>query len=371
MKQASLQRYPLTLGNSLVAFLAAALLSSCADGGLFVTSTSVGIDLDMKVPTASIGYGRVEQFAGPNFESDGVPDVVAAIDSKGEFFKFKTRQVYATGEAAKAATQYDGASVPAPMYGETREVMYFGTRTTLGVRVSLNNALGGLPDEVALGFKRQEVSYIPIIGEGSKADPKQYGSVLAFIGANEGVESTSSVPAAPAAGNSVPKGSLGVHQFFATGVPAFQLSKGEVIRNFFESAAEEAATGDIVEQYKRNLSAMPVQGRRIAACYDRVPFSRIPMIWDGAVAGGIFEWGPEERDQWLEAYGLATSANDNDASRRNGLYWSNDSAGRPKEGPSAKYISYFMQVPAEADETKIRNRIEHERYVCDQAKTGG
>ncbi|MBF0307665.1 MAG: hypothetical protein HQL41_18730, partial [Alphaproteobacteria bacterium] len=60
-------------------------LAACADSDsvLFVTKTSLGIDMDTKPAGVAIAYDRVEGYVGPTYDNGAMPPVVAFIESSG------------------------------------------------------------------------------------------------------------------------------------------------------------------------------------------------------------------------------------------------------------------------------------------------
>lgn len=205
------------------------VLGGCAspDHVLFVTKTSIGIDFDSKPATASLAYDRIEGYVAPRYANGEIPPVVASVKSDGKIFNPAIRQVYATGDAAVIATSGKLSGRNRPMQG-ARELMFFGTTTTTGVKVGFTAAL---PDSFIFGFKRKEFSYIPLatIGEGAAAYDV-YPSVLASIdtAANVSVD-----------GKTV-ETSLANSQFFATGKAARKLAATPMISDAFKSIAREA-----------------------------------------------------------------------------------------------------------------------------------
>ena len=64
------------------------LLAGCQEpnSALFVTASSIGIDVDTKPPTASIAYHRVEGFIGPTDQNGDLPAAVASLQTGGTVF---------------------------------------------------------------------------------------------------------------------------------------------------------------------------------------------------------------------------------------------------------------------------------------------
>ena len=88
---------------SIVLSLAIAL-AGCAsrpDTVVFVTKSSLGLDVEQTPPSASIAYDRVEGYFGPRYESGAVPPVVAVFMTNGQLLDRRVKQLYATGDAAR------------------------------------------------------------------------------------------------------------------------------------------------------------------------------------------------------------------------------------------------------------------------------
>lgn len=230
--------------QTLIVLLLIAALTACAskDHVLFVTKTSVGIDFDSKPPAASLAYDRVEGYIAPRYGNGGIPEVVASVKSDGQIFSPKMKQVYATGDAAIIATsgqnndQQQGTDSEQDSAGENaasekgdREMMFFGTTTTTGVKVSFTT---GLPDSFVFGFKRKEFSYIPlaVVKQENHPDRYVYPSVLASIDTNADV----------AADGTVTNTELTNAQFFATGDAARNLAGDASIKDAFTGIAKES-----------------------------------------------------------------------------------------------------------------------------------
>lgn len=208
--------------TSVPIFSALLFLTGCSDSVLFVTTTQIGVDLDQKTQSMSIGYDRYEGFIGPVYDTGGVPPVIASIDSDLGIVENKVKQIYATGDAARiaagGAAQDDGKDKK-KLIGE-RRVMFFGTGTTFGFRTTASTqGLGSFN----LGIKRQEFSYIPIgekSGSKNSTDAKKedvYASVLATLDLDTSRDTTQ-----PLAGK---EKVAGFKQFFATGDAAEKLAE--------------------------------------------------------------------------------------------------------------------------------------------------
>jgi hypothetical protein len=210
-------------------------LAACTDltdSVLFVTDTKIAIDADSKPPNINIGYSRDETFIGPNFEGNtgAIPPVVGQLKTNLAILSPEVEQIYATGHAAslatKAAEELSTPRVLAP--GENKKLVYFRTGANLGLKVVFAN---NVPESIDLGYKRKELSFIPLVktvGESESTVKDVYGSALAFIGVNTKISTPTET-------------SLGISQFFATGIAAESLAKTDTIRGAFQTIAKESA----------------------------------------------------------------------------------------------------------------------------------
>jgi len=225
---------------------AVALVCGCAnpDSVVFVTNTSIGIDVGGTPPIAAIAYDRMEGYIAPRYDNGAVPPVVASLETGGTVFNPKIRQVYATGSAAKLATSANAGTIRDQPLGGGKKVMFFGTATTLGFKVGF--APTGYPDSVTFGFKRKEASIIPVgtitcaaNSTDSTCPPNMqvdtYASVLASI------DTASDMSAIAVTG-------LDSRQFFATGTAADQLAINPAIRDAFKVLAQSTAVTKASEQ---------------------------------------------------------------------------------------------------------------------------
>ena len=237
------------------------LAGGCAqsDRVLFVTSSSLGINVDSKPPTASLAYDRTEGFIGPRYDNGGMPEVVAMIDSGGGLFRPEVRQLYATGAAATTAVGGD-ATGPATLTGG-RRMAFFGTSTTTGFKIGFGEA-SPIPDSFLFGFRRKEASLIPLNKEGG-GQPDVYASVLGSY--------DSGMTAAGGAGGT----DFRMKQFFATGQAAEALARRGEVRGVFAAAASDSlkdalSPGAYAENVGLGGDMLPPHTARVRRILDRV-----------------------------------------------------------------------------------------------------
>jgi hypothetical protein len=187
----------------------------------FGTHTIYGLDIDTEpTPTLSIGVDRGEVMVGPRYDNGAVPPVVASVKLKGGLFSTDVSQIYATGNAATLATKGEPIPNPKELKGG-RKTMIFGTNTNLGLKVSF---IGNAPKSFSFGFKRQELSVIPVGTNDKGVDT--YGSVLAAIDTDTDV-------------SLLDDSKFGYGAFFATGLAAESLAETPEIQGAFKKAAKE------------------------------------------------------------------------------------------------------------------------------------
>lgn len=241
------------IGTGAAAFLAfvvvAAAGCSTTDRVLFVTTTSIGMNLDTKPETASIGYHRIEGYVGPRYQNGAVPPVVASVATGGNVLDPTIRQVYATGSAATQAVGKSRAEIAREkLRGDPtkKRLVFFGTTTNLGFSVGFSG--GGIPDSALLGYRRKEFSLIPLATKTEQhgVDHDIYPSVLASI------NTTASAPSLQGTG-------LSSIQFFATGSAADSLAENPNIRSMFQQISRDAISASLTAEQRKKAEALASQ----------------------------------------------------------------------------------------------------------------
>lgn len=257
------------------------LIAACAfpsDNAVFVTRTSLGLDVDSTPPGASLGYDRVEGYLGPRYDNGSVPSVAGIFESDGGLLDRKVRQTYATGNAAQILTTPDD-SMPkfsTDTFAGARKSMFFGTATNLGVKLAFGS--GGI-QEFNFGFKRKEMSTIPVTtATSSVVSGSTVTHVFAPVFAH--FDNLTSTP-----GLSDPGTKLEVRQLFATGKAAEQMAFST--RDEFNAEAKAA----LLTQYREAERIQIKHTLRILHCVARRQDAQLPAIWDNAEQLGIFSDG--------------------------------------------------------------------------------
>lgn len=207
---------------------------------LFVTKTSIAVDIDTNPPTFDVGYGRYEGSIAPVVKDGQVLPLLSSISAdtgiSSNVFGSGVAQNFGVGNAAIIMSQYLGSpsnpsensrsgfneivASPAKVNGSvtTGRRYFFGTKTTVGFTTSFAAERGFTPDSISLGYKRKEFAYVPIRQNGSSgSETLAIPSMLA----TSGTSSTAGVN----------KAGFAVSQFYATGKAANFLAAHPTIRN--------------------------------------------------------------------------------------------------------------------------------------------
>jgi len=237
-----------------VFFIAIFFLSGCTSLGkenvLFITKTSVGVDVDSKPPTLDIGFDRKEGTISPVFEKGQVLSQMASFDSKLGVINQAIGQSFATGQAAETLSKHmfsvarqstgtiihpDELDITKPTEITTSNKVkryFFGTDTSFGFRVNFGLETGGVPDSLSLGYKRKEIAFVPLIPNGT--NKVSLASLLATSGLNANAKKFKDAGTTHS-------------QYFATGKAANNLSaipevRKTVIPTLTSTSIEEVAS---------------------------------------------------------------------------------------------------------------------------------
>lgn len=218
-------------------------LVGCATGKdsvLFVTKTSLAIDVDTNPPTFDVGYGRYEGSIAPVVEDGQVLPLLSSISAdagiSSSVFGSGVTQNFGVGNAAIIMSQYLGSpsnpaensmtdfntiiASPAKVNGKTTtgRRYFFGTKTTVGFTTSFAAERSFSPDSISLGYKRKEFAYVPIRQNWSQgSETLSIPSMLATAGTSSNA--------------GISKSGFSVSQFYATGQAANYLAAHPTIRN--------------------------------------------------------------------------------------------------------------------------------------------
>ena len=297
--------------HGLSVLLFALLLTACASGPntvVFVTKTSLGVDVEQTPPTASIAYDRVEGFFGPRYDSGAVPPVVASFTTNGKLLGRDVKQVYATGDAARLLANPSASITADPaLIGDTKP-MFFGTSTTLGVKIGYE--AGGSTSTFTLGYKRKELSVIPVT-------QGVFPSVLATL--------QTDINAATASDTS-----FGAGQLFATGSAATDLARRQQVRDVFMAQADAAFSAYRAEERQQGRHALVA-----LSCLAGLSDAQLPKVWSNAEALNVLD-----KDAKIGEFATLTPAAARD-----------------------KYTRYLALLNADSQDTTLRMNL-HRQYVC-------
>jgi hypothetical protein len=258
---------------AVIAFAALPTLSGCGIGynkTLFITKTNAGLDASAEPPTLELNVSRIEGVVAPQFANGKKLPVMASFRFKNsDIFAPSVGSAFATGDAATTmsalyadttplndwqtrANTVKGSTLPTdsslvldseptisgwlPSWLSWLEVIipkpefqkndvrpvFFGTDTSLGLKVAWSGMTGGFPDSAKFGYNRKELALVPIAMElkDSKYRMKM-SSLLATV--DLGVDGLKNPDGTPALGYQ--------HiQYFATGDAATLLALQQDVR---------------------------------------------------------------------------------------------------------------------------------------------
>lgn len=310
-------------------FMMLSIICGCAtkNSVLFVTKTSLGVDVDTKPATLSVAYTRDEGYIGPRYDNGAVPPVVAKIMTDKGVFNAKVRQIYATGNAAIGLTSDQQPVCNLELKGE-KKAMFFGTSTTTGLKVSFT---GYAPDSFSFGFKRKEFTYIPI---GTYKGTDKYPSVIGTYDTSAKAKSNTDA------------GIMDV-QFFATGTTAEYLSHQPYIQKMFTEEVKDAFAA-----YYETTSIQENAITHVLKCYAAVKEKDLPNVWTDADAKALF-YDPsslEKMNGWYNAANKDPSDKEENIRKANKRYLAE------------------ISTPDGKDENRADRLNRHAKLVCDLAK---
>lgn len=305
-----------------------------SDKAIFVTSTSLALlEGDTKPAGASMAYKRVEGYLGPNNADGTAPPVIASIQSEGNFFKPKIRQLYATGAAAKAASSGKDCDTPEGVDGQERKYMFFGTSTATGISVGTTSNVMNV-DSFVFGFKRKELSVIPLV---KKADGLNYiyPSVLASI------DTTGELVDKSRKDNMALKN----NQVFATGEAACHMAK--------------LLSGEFIDRMRLSVDEQQrIKSAEVLNCYSRVRLADRPLVWSDADFMKLYHESESEAGTMLtelKKY-YAEAVTDGSVVDANKLF----------QADSIYTTSVF--VTDSDDTSRLPSLVEHSNFICGLAR---
>ncbi|MEJ8859472.1 hypothetical protein WKW79_33250 [Variovorax robiniae] len=297
--------------HALACLLSTALLAACASGPdtvVFVTKSSLAMDVEQTPPTASIAYDRVEGYFGPRYDTSAVPPVLASFTTNGKLLNREVKQVYATGNAARVLVN-PGLKFPDdPALKGAIKPMFFGTSTTLGLKIGYEAS--GSTSTFTLGYKRKELSVIPVT-DGA------FPSVLATLQTDVDSASQGSTQ-------------FGAGQLFATGSVATDLARREEVRSVFMTKADAALNAYRVEERTQSRHALVT-----LSCLSSLTDAQLPKVWSNADALGVLD-----KEANVAGFSAMTPA----AAR-------------------SRYTMFLVAIDADSPAETMRMNL-HRQYVC-------
>ena len=149
-------------------------------------------------------------------------------------------------------------------------IQTFNVFPTLGIKIGFTTTV---PDSLVFGYRRKELSLIPIgTTKGAQdTEPKRhYPSVI-------GIFSTDFTPKTPS------DTKFGLTQFFATGTAAETLADEDGLRGEFRGFARDA-----VGEFKDATRAQQATVLSVVECFTRVADGKLDLVWDNANALKLF-----------------------------------------------------------------------------------
>lgn len=264
----------MTVQNLALALMAAAALAGCASPkthATFVTKTSLAlVDVDTAPAGISIAYDRVEGYIGPRLENGEVLPVTGYVNTDGGIFVRNLRQVYASGRAADIVADHTGAkpagaaSAATPGLAEPtperdRQVLFFGTGTTYGLKVGFQEG-GVVPNSFVLGIRRKEISVLPV-------EKGMLPSVFASI------DNTTDTQRKEGAR---PEIAFGMRQFFATGSAAERIARDPDIGGTIKRHIDQEAL------YRKAESQQGKDALDALFCLTKLTDPQLERVWNNA-----------------------------------------------------------------------------------------
>jgi hypothetical protein len=291
--------------------LPALLMLACASAPetvVFVTKTSLGVDVEQTPPSASIAYDRVEGYIGPRFDNGSVPPVFSTFATNGKLLGRDVKQLFATGNAARLLGDPNAQVKEEPALDGESKPMFFGTSTSVGLKIGFDAA--NSTSTFILGYKRKELTVIP-------ATHGIFPAVLGTLQTDVSAESRAD-------------SQFGAGQLFATGSVATALAKRQDIRDTFLAHADAALDVYRTEERQQSRHALVT-----LSCLAGVGDAQLPRVWSNADALGLLDPSAKVGD-----FGTLTPAAARD-----------------------KYTRYLVLLNADSADTTLRMNL-HRQYVC-------
>lgn len=350
----------------------ACVLMTCAgcasEHVVFVTKTSLSIlEVDSKPPIVSVAYDRTEGYFGPSSENGEAPSVLGYFGSDGDIFNPNGRQLYATGNAARAALGAETICQPLGIQqstDRTERLMFFGTSTTLGLKVGfLTTTSVPVPDSLVFGWRRKEFSVVPLLtaqtdvdyesrppgcNPPSKPGRRFYPATFASINAGFNLNSSFGEKQNPVGRT--------IHQYFATGDAAVALAGTAKTQGLIQLLNE-----NVFGEYYARVQAQNEVSLNVLECYSRTRVSDRPAIWTDGDRLGLYQ----NKDDSVKD----PDANQDVFAVIKKWYAKYQANGDQNLLARADYVyAKSIGVPAGSDSARARLLEAHKVKVCELAK---
>lgn len=322
--------------HSLIGYLAAVTLMLTATGCgigynslLFATKTNMGVDIDTTPPAAEISIARHEGVLEPTFEQGKTLPVLAGFntDLNGlQRLLFGTSSAFAVGDAAylmadcyvskgdcsnepKATLQLSKAPTKRKswlgLFDEQVDYykpgwvtpVFFGTHSTLGLKVEWNGTTGQYPSALKLGYHRKELAWVPITMTPAPSTGACPQDTLPQLTHSDAV--CLAVPSLLATMDS--SGGVGTFdhtkleylQYFATGTAATQLARHEPVRRVMLKQvfgeAKELPLQEISATNKQLAEALAARIAKLNPTADTKAEVKLQAIYSVAITKGYID----------------------------------------------------------------------------------
>ncbi len=270
---------------------------------LFVTKTTVGLEVDTKPPSAQLAIDRLEGYYGPQFEKGKTLPVMASFRFKSDRpLSAYVGSAFATGDAAVTlsalyADEDPDLGVWSNRWREVQKVdsslvldkkpvvsnalvkmcsetgsdgemfqqddvrpVFFGTDTSLGVKVAWSGLTASIPDTFRVGFSRKELAWAPVTTQKNDATGKYHVKTASLLAT---VDTGIDTPELAGSGPTLP---VSYVQYFATGDAATLLATRKAVRLAMFSRLDPNQ-GLRAKVFAESVRGLTVTRQRLAITY--------------------------------------------------------------------------------------------------------
>lgn len=269
-------------------------LAGCTSNRLvFVTQSSIGMDVSgtAQMPNhVSFSFDRYEAAIVPRKADGEAHSVYGGMDADMRWIgPHAIRQTFATGEAAKIATQA-GSQKLADTTNQDIAPLIFLTATTYGLNLSVGEQ--SMPPNLLVGYRRTEAAVIPV------PDPAQE---VRSVYADVHINTTGSTN--PVTTNASSLGGVRIVQSFATGAAANALARTKSVQSKLSNAASldpRVAQELASKEAKRAMILKKVS--LDAKTVDGASLEKLLRNTDGAMLKGTETWRADFHGKLLSEF---------------------------------------------------------------------